>query len=317
MDKLRFGTGGVPLTTPKSSTLEGIKHIRKLGLDHMELEFVQGVRMKQELAMEVNQTAQSNDVSLSVHGPYYVNLAAEDNRIFYGSINYIAESIYIGGLAGAKSVTFHPAFYQKKSPQEVYSRVSTALTKVYEEFKTKAKFKDHPIQNQLIAVAPELTGKPTQFGDLEELVSLIKDFKDQNLRFCFDFAHKFARSNGNFNNYDKFMQMLDYIATQLGSKFLEDMHIHISGIMYNPKGERNHVSFLENYQKYQDQGIDVAGGKEIMLKLEKLGKAGGSTFDWQGLLQALKNAKVKGMVVCESPNLELDALLMQQYYLNC
>lgn len=315
MDKLRFGTGGIPLTTPDRNTENGVRHIRTLGLDHMELEFVRGVKMGEDKAIALAKVAAEVDVSLSVHGPYYVNLASEETRIFYSSIKYIADSIYIGGLAGAKSVTFHPAAYQKRTAQETYDRVVKALGKIYEEFENK-KFDGHPVRDDLVMVAPELTGKPKQFGDLKELVSLVNDFKKQQLRFCFDFAHKFARSNGKFNTYDEFSQMLEYVEKNAGREYLESMHIHVSAIMHSEKGERNHVTMLDTIEAYNDEGIELEGSDKIMTDLAKKDKAGGSKFNWRDLLKALKAHDVKGMLVCESPSLELDALLMQKVYAN-
>ncbi len=311
--KLYFGTGGVPLTSAKSDTESGIRRIAELGLDNMELEFVRGVRMTPEKAMAVRAVKEETGVKLTVHGPYYVNLASDKNSTFYGSIGYITNSVLIGGLAGAESVTFHPGFYQKLSAAETYERVANGLTKIYAEFQTK-KFNDHPVLRNEIAVAPELTGKASQFGDLEELVGMCKQFEGQNLRFCFDFAHKYARSVGKFNTYDEYMQMLEYIASNLGQTFLEKMHIHVSAIMYSDKGERNHVTMLDSVDAYHDAGVNVDGDEKIMAGLTKVSKNGGSEFNWRDLLKALKKMNVGGVVVCESPNLEMDALLMKKTF---
>ena len=35
MDKLRFGTAGIPITTEDRNTLNGVKQVRNLGLDAM------------------------------------------------------------------------------------------------------------------------------------------------------------------------------------------------------------------------------------------------------------------------------------------
>ena len=37
-------------------------------------------------------------------------------------------------------------------------------------------------------------------------------------------------------------------------------------------------------------------------------------FDWQGVLKALKTHDIGGYLVCESPILELDALLIKHIY---
>ena len=314
MADLLFGTGGVPLTTKSKSTEAGIERIGQLGLGLMELEFVHGVRMSEDMAQRVAKIKAKHKVRLTVHGPYYVNLAARDNKIFYGSIKYITDAMLIGTIAGAESVTFHPGFYQTMSSKDVYKRVAEGIKKIF------VKFQEQLIKNSIkksaLKLAPELTGKPTQFGDLEELVKLCQDFQASELRFCFDFAHKFARSNGKFNTYEEFMRMLEYIFENLGAEFLKQMHIHVSAIMHSEKGEKNHVTMLASEAEYQDAGVNLPQGKEIMAELAKKHKAAGSAFNWRDLLRALKKSDVGGFVVCESPNLEMDALLMQAYYRN-
>lgn len=313
MAKLNIGVGGIPLSTKKTSTPEGILRVKELGLDLMEMEFVYGVKMSASNALEVNEIRQETGVELTVHGPYYVNLASLENRKLYGSIKYISDSVYIGGLAGAKSVTFHPAFYQGLPADEIYEKVKKAIGKIYETFDQK-RFADHPVRSGQVVIAPELTGKPSQFGDLEELIRLAGDFKDLNLKFCIDFAHKFARSNGKFNSYEEFTAILSSVESTLGRDFLDDLHMHVSAINYGEKGERNHLTFLQSYDEYKAEGIDIPELQPHFAALKEKGKTTESAFDWRGLLQAIKNKNVGGYLVCESPILELDALLLKQYY---
>ncbi len=313
MNKLNIGVGGVPLSIKKPSTVQGISRVKELGLDLMEMEFVHGVRMSPESAVEVKKVREKEEIALTVHGPYYVNLATLDNRKLYGSIKYITDSIYIGGLAGAKSVTFHPAFYQGMSAKETYEKVRKAIGKIYDVFQDK-KYSDHPINKREIFLAPELTGKPSQFGDLEELIQLSKDFSDFELRFCIDFAHKFARSNGNFNGYEDFVNIFETVERSLGKEFLKEMHMHVSAINYGEKGEKNHLTFLQDFEDYLSQGIDLPELKSHFKILEQKGKTSSGDFRWQELLTAIKDKNVGGYLVCESPILEMDALLLKKYY---
>jgi deoxyribonuclease-4 len=315
MTKLNIGVGGIPLTSEKNNSISGIERVKELNLDLMEIEFVHGVKMSDENAKKVNETRKSAEIELTIHGPYYINLASDDNRKFYGSIKYITDSIYTGGLCGARSVTFHPAFYQKKQKGEVYSQVKSAFEKIYKEFE-KDKFKDHPINQGKIFVAPELTGKPTQFGDIEELVKLADELKEFNLKLCIDFAHKYARSNGVFNGYEKFKEILEMVESKLGREYLDTIHMHVSAINYGDKGEKNHLTFLQSVEQYQSEGIDIKGLDNEFKKLEEKGKTFDSGFKWRELLQVLKDKKVGGFLVCESPILEYDALLLKQTYAN-
>ncbi|MFL0195924.1 TIM barrel protein [Clostridium sp. WILCCON 0269] len=128
----------------------------------------------------------------------------------------------------------------------------------------------------------ETTGKGSQFGSLKELVSLCKDVP--SCKLCVDFAHIHARYNGALKDYNDFAQILEYIQENLGEEALMDMHIHISGIRYSQKGELNHLPFLE------------------------------SDFNYIECLRALKNFQVKGCIICESPILEKDSLLLKNTY---
>ena len=71
---LRFGTSGIPLSSPRPRTVDGIRRARELGLDHLEMAWVNGVRMSDATADAIASAAREHDVSLTAHAPYYVNL---------------------------------------------------------------------------------------------------------------------------------------------------------------------------------------------------------------------------------------------------
>lgn len=308
MSNLRFGIGGIPHTA--KGLENGIKRLNELGLRHMELEFVQSVYVKEEKAPQIKEVAEENDITLSVHGSYYTNLASPDKQKWHASISRIVQAAYIGDLCGAKSVTYHTGFFQKQTFDEVQPRVIEGMEKIFKELESKGA--------NSIKIAPELTGKASQVGDVNELITIVSQLQSSNYTqsaLCIDFAHKFARDNGANNTYDEFMQLLDMIVEGLGEEFIKQLHIHISAIEYSDKGEKNHLVMLPSLEAYKEQGIEVEGIEKAWESLpEKRLKE--NTFNWQELLKALKSAGVEGYVVCESPILELDALLMQTYYQN-
>lgn len=270
MTGLLFGPAGIPIQTKKRDTIEGIKTVRKLGLDAMELEFVQGVKMSESKAKEVRRVAENEGVTLTVHAPYWINLNTDDPVKYKKSINHIINSARIGYLAGAKSVCFHAAFYQKKDPKVVYKRVKSALQEIIDILK---------YEGIDIDIRPETMGKPSQFGTLEEVVSLAKEI--DGVYPLIDFAHLHARTIGKLNSYDEFIQILEYLQNELGKNALKNVHLHISGIQYGKKGEQKHLVLEESDFKYED------------------------------LLLALSETKVEGIAICESPNLEEDSLLLK------
>ncbi|WP_297475397.1 deoxyribonuclease IV [Thermococcus sp.] len=273
VDRLRFGTAGIPLSTEKRSTVDGIKRVRELGLDAMELEFVRGVNMKPELAKKVRYVAKKHDVLLTAHAPYYINLNAAEKAKVEASKNRIIQSAERLYQAGGWSVVFHAGYYLKQPPESVYQRILEALRDI------EKRLMDKGIK---VWIRPELTGKPTQFGDLKEIVKLSEEL--EMVLPTIDFAHAHARNKGKCNSVEEWREMLAFMEDRLGREALDNMHIHMSGIDYTDKGEKRHLPLQESDMK------------------------------WEDLLRVLKEFRVKGVVISESPNIEDDALLMKKKY---
>ena len=272
---LLFGTAGIPISTTDRSTEAGIKRIKELGLECMEMEFVRGVYMGKEKASDIKEIAEQEGVKLTVHAPYFINLSSAEPEKVSASKQRILDSARIGALAGAKSVTFHPAYYMGKPSQEVYQRVKEALLEITETLRNEK------IQ---IDIRPETTGKGSQFGTLEEIINLSQEI--QGVKLCIDFSHLYARDIGKWNSYAEFVDILNRVEAGLGALALRDMHLHVSGIEYTPKGERRHLV------------VQDAGNK----------------FNYKELMSALRDKGVEGFLICESPNLEEDALLFKKVY---
>jgi deoxyribonuclease-4 len=273
MTGLLFGTGGVPHSAARPrGVLNGIKRIAELGLGCMELEFVYGVRMSDSEADQVANTARKLKIKLSAHAPYYINLNAHEHEKLISSQDRLLQTARVASLCGASNIVFHPAFYMKDDPQEVYTRVKQILVGIVAEARKT---------NQYLWLRPELMGKGSQFGSLEELLNLCSEVP--GLAPCIDFSHLHARA-GKYNSYYEFKAALNQIEKKLGRAYLDNMHIHLSGIRYTKAGESSHLNLRESDMNYTE------------------------------LLQALKELDAKGTVICESPNLEDDALHLQETY---
>ncbi|MEI6886835.1 MAG: TIM barrel protein, partial [bacterium] len=224
---------------------------------------------------------------------------------------HILSSIKIGTLSGAVSATFHPAFIQKLSKEEVYSKVKATLIYLSSE-KEKLGYTTR--------ISPELTGKESQFGDLGSLVKLCKEIP--GLGLCYDFAHNYARSIGKNNTREEIKESLSLIKSELGQDFLNNMHIHMSNIEYSDKGERNHIPFLEDVNAYEKMGITkLIGNSEFFNSyFEEFYKGNkkkwSNNFNYSVIIEELKEYNVGGILVCESPVLEWDAILLKNYYNN-
>lgn len=269
---LRFGPSGVPRSSAKPGTEHGIRRVRELGLDHLEMAWVNGVRMSDESADRIAAAAKACDVSLTAHGPYYVNLCGEPD-VVERSLGRLVETGRLGARCGAESFCFHAGFYGKLDPAEADRRVVDGLSSVtrsLQQMKVK------------IDVRTELTGKASQAGSLEEILAWSRTI--EGIHPCIDFSHQYARAIGAHNRYEDFAATLTAIETTLGRPALERLHVHISGIQFGPKGERKHEPLRE------------------------------TKFRWKELLRALKDMRVSGWVVSESPEMEDDALLLQRTY---
>lgn len=273
-ERLLFGTAGVPnCTVKKNNPVEGVQKIHELGLDCMQLEFAHGVRMKEEVSSALRKVSYELNIPLTSHGPYYINLNAREQDKIDSSVERIIQTAKISDLCGAESMTFHAAFYMKDSPYDVFDLVEKSMN-VIEERLSRLDIE--------IELRPELTGKTSQFGSLEELITLTKNVG--SVKPCMDFSHLFART-GEYNSYEEILKVLNHLEMELGAAALKNMHIHVSGISSNSKGDLKHLNLAK------------------------------SKFNWQGMLKALKDKDCGGYVVCNSPNLEEDALMMKNYYM--
>ena len=132
-----------------------------------------------------------------------------------------------------------------------------------------------------IAVRIETMGKHSQFGTLDEVLQLCREI--DGLKPCLDFAHIHARE-GRVNGYDDFRRVLAKVVKKLGAGALKNAHIHVAGIQYHDKGEIKHLDLDESDFRYDE---------------------------W---IEALRDAGVEGLVICESPNLEGDAMMLKKLY---
>ena len=261
----------MPLRTGKGSYPQAFDVLNEMKLDGMELEFVHGVRMSDTNRDFVKE--KSKDFVITAHGPFYINLNSKEEEKIDASVQRIIDTAAVASQAGAFSITYHAAFYMGKDKETVYNQVKTQterIIKVLENEKIK------------VWVRPETTGKATQWGDIDEIINLSKDF--EQVLPCVDFSHLHARSAGEYNTYDEFSKVLEKMGNKIGQYALENFHGHLAGIEYTAKGEKQHLN-LEN-----------------------------SDMNYKDLLKAMKEFGVKGALVCESPNIEDDCKLIKTYY---
>lgn len=271
----RFGTVGSPTSTPKKpgGSVGAIQQLSALGLSCLELGWVQAVRVSEETCQAINSTAREMDVAISVHAPYFINLNADDEE-WPKSRQRLMDAAHYGNLAGASDIIFHPGSYFGKPPEEVLPTAITRLRDLMASLRS---------QGNPVTLRPETMGKIAMLGSLED--TLIMSREIDGVRPCLDFAHLHARSGDGANNSaDEWNAMLDLYVKYLGEESLSSLHIHLSGIEYTPRGEKNHVPLQESDLNFRD------------------------------LFSVLIKKGCRGRILCESPVLEEDALLMQSIW---
>jgi deoxyribonuclease-4 len=235
---LLFGPAGVPENAAKSDSEAGIARVKEVGLDCMELEFVRGVSMGEEKAVQVKAAAETHGIALTVHAPYYINLNSPDPAKVKASKKRLFDSARIGALCGAASVAFHAGYYMGESPAKTFRTIKKHLREVLRMCRN---------EGADIQLRPETTGKPSQFGTLSEVLVLSAELEGASP--CVDFAHLHAY-DGSVNTFDEFADVLETIRSELGAEALADMHIHASGIHFGEKGELKHLNLEESDLDY-------------------------------------------------------------------
>ena len=270
-DKLNFITAGMPIRTGKGSYPQAFDVLKEMNLDGMELEFVHGVRMSDDNRIFVKEMAKN--FVITAHGPFYINLNSKEEEKIEASVQRIIDTAAVAAQAGAFSITYHAAFYMGGDKETVFEQVKTQTKRIIDI-----------LENEKIKVwvRPETTGKATQWGDIDEIINLSKEF--EQVLPCVDFSHLHARSAGEYNTYDEFSKVLEKMGNNIGQYALENFHGHLAGIEYTAKGEKQHLN-LEN-----------------------------SDMNYKDLIKVMKEFGVKGALVCESPNIEDDCKLLKNYY---
>jgi deoxyribonuclease-4 len=135
-----------------------------------------------------------------------------------------------------------------------------------------------------VTLRPETMGKSAMLGSFEDTLEMSRAI--DGVRPCLDFAHLHARpGDGTMNTVKEWTRILEAYQAALGQEALKSLHIHLSGIEYGPKGEKNHLA------------------------LDK------SDFKLKALFKVLKDFGCGGRILCESPIMEEDALILKKTWM--
>ncbi|MEG9429829.1 MAG: TIM barrel protein [Christensenellaceae bacterium] len=258
---------------------DSAKWVKNLGLDCFEYSFGRGVNMSDAKAVELAAAFRDAGVEISVHAPYYINLANPDEEMAEKSIGYIINSAKKVVLLGGNRVVFHPASQGKATREEAVRLTKTRFLalceRIYAEGLEKVKF------------CPETMGKIAQIGTVEEITEFCKT--DVVFTPCVDFGHVNAREQGSLKTEEDYERLLRYMTDGLGYERMKSFHVHFSKIEYSARGEIRHLTF-----------DDTVYGPEF-----------------PPLAATLKKLGLEPYIVCESAGTQdIDAVKMRKIYYN-
>lgn len=279
---IKFGPSGnsdIFYEEGHKTSFEAPSWLQKHGLKAYEYSFGRMFNMSHEKALLLGSEGQKHDVEISVHAPYYINLANPSDESFEKNINYLLTSLsFLKDFKGKKCV-FHPGSCGKEERQVAVGRMMSRMDKLLERVYVSG-YGDYYI-------CPETMGKSQQLGSVQEIVNMCK--LDKCLIPTLDFGHINAVTGGTLKTADDYRKILDYVYENLGEHKAKNLHIHFSKIEYTSKGEVKHLTL-----------DDEIYGPEF-----------------EPLAKVLKEMGLEPTIICESKGKMMeDAIKMKSIYEN-
>ena len=274
-----FGPAGNAESFPYKSSVDAPRWLGELGLDCYEYQCGKGVRVKEDTAVALGRQAQEHGIALSIHAPYFINLANPDPESQEKTIGYITSSCLVADQMGATRVVIHSGALMKRTREEAMNIALPFLKRIV------AVCEDQGFGH--ITLCPETMGKINQLGDLDEVLRLCQ--VHESLIPCVDFGHLYARSLGKDEGAEAVERMLSRMESELGTDRASRFHSHFSHIEFTPNGgEKCHRTFDDD---------------------------GGYGPAWEPLAQAVAERGWSPTFICESAGTQAeDALTMKRIY---
>ena len=217
------------------STCQAPKWLSEMGLNAFEYSFGRGVRLSEKAGKEIASNADMYGVAISIHAPYYINLAGEGEEKYQKNLMYFRQCADASVYLNAKRIVFHPGACANMNREEAFARVCDNLARIISDLKD--------LGHDNVILCPETMGKINQIANLEE-VAVLCNLHDR-IYPTIDFAHLHARDIGGINSYEDYRAIIDYLYNNIGSEKTGNMHVHFSRIQYTQAGEKMHRTFAE------------------------------------------------------------------------
>jgi deoxyribonuclease-4 len=248
--------------------------LREEGLDAFEYQAVrwgQKPQMKQEDAEKLGAEARKNDVKLSLHGSYYVNLSGKKDVVEASKRRLIACATAADWM-GAYVMVFHTGFYGRFEKDFAFKTCLDALKEVSASMRSLG---------LKVKLGPETMGRKFQVGTLDEILTICEQV--ENTQLVIDWSHLHARNLGTFKKTEDFREAAKKVEQRLGTEALKSMHCHFSKIEFTSQGEKRHHTLDE--KRYGP--------------------------DFHMLAEVIADLQLHPTMICESPILDIDARKMR------
>ncbi|MFH1161847.1 MAG: TIM barrel protein [Candidatus Jorgensenbacteria bacterium] len=292
----RFGVAGNPpnfwKSKYKSDRLNAVEWLQGIGLNALELQATYGIKMPRERALQFREKAEKCGISLSLHAPYFVNLASKDAGVVNRSIHRVLDAFQLARWLGTDRIVFHPGGFAGDRNRAVEQLISGVKI----------------IQNQLpddgIFLRAEVGGKINQLGSLDEIITICKE--TSIVKPCIDFAHLHAREHGSLISTEDFRRVFRRIEGDLGSEVLEFLHCHVYPVDFNNSGEKSHKKFTD--RRHTEPQLTFFSKSNPPIQDRYYPR-------FEPFLDAVIEFNMQPTIICEAKDSQDEgALLMKAYY---
>ena len=276
-ERTRFGPAGVPpMFRLMGADLPDVpKLLREEGLDALEYEAVRWgpkPQISKELAEKLGVAAKANDVQLSLHGSYFINLSGKQDVVEASKRRLIASATAADWM-GAYVMVFHTGFYGRFEKDFAFKTCLEALKEVSAEMRSLG---------LRVKLGPETMGRKFQVGSLDEILTLNQEI--ENTQLVIDWAHLHALHQGTLKKTEDFRAIAEKVEERLGTEAMRSMHCHFSKIEFSAQGEKKHHTLDE----------------------DRFGP------DFRMLAEVIADFHMHPTMICESPILDVDARKMKE-----
>lgn len=280
MNRASFGPSGNPdsfYASGRKASSEMPEWLAQLGLNAYEYSLTRGVNVGEATARAIGAKANQFGIAMSVHAPYYISLATEDETTAANTMNHFMKSMEAAHWLGADRIAFHMGGIGKLARRDAMELAKRRLVKVLEE-----------AQNRGLTgpkLAAETHGKVNQLGTLDEIIEVCK--LSSQMTPLVDFAHLYAVAGGGFSQPQDYGLVFEQIARELGDETAKNLHVHFSSIEFTKGGEKRHWGFHDEFGPPH-----------------------------QPLMQWMAKNQLTPRIICESAGTQSeDAKTMQDFYL--